>query len=859
MSSISKVILSYYRIIRILGKGTFSTVKLAIDMRTNGKIAIKILEKNKIQNCRDYNRINREINIVKKINHLNIVQVFEIKEDFEKIYILMEYCERGELFDLILSKKKLTEEESAYYFYQLVNGLEYLHLNNIIHRDLKPENLLLTKNNILKIIDFGLSNFNTEDNLLSTPCGSPCYASPEMVSGKKYNGFTNDIWSIGIILYAMIYGYLPFENTNNNNILLFSKIRECKIDYPKNNCLLALDLLKRILVPDYKQRIAIDDIKRHKFYLKGKVIFKRKFREINLENNFVANIRKNMEENKINRVREKYSLSEINSGLNEFNNNKNNLLNAKNCNIQIEDENIGKYPQKIYNNTCRNNLSPENMRITEYQIRSQSKKMKGSYKEKNYFPLSTRNNMGGRLTFNNNITANTEKKLNPNINNQHYKRKNNFILMHPNNIEYISKTKNKTRMKPKKEDPFQSPNIIDFSDKFPDFNSLSYEKEKSIFNEYYSNIKQKNKNENKENKEKYVTSEIKKIISDNYRRARMKFKEIKQISAIDLKYNNDFVINKESQDKKEINYNYRGKYEKNRLKHEIIENNNQNINLNNVLNISNDYIRNKKYNNTFIHVPNLKNVNSNPKSIKNKYLIMDNNNSLRNKFSEDEINKRIETSFGKNNNSNTHTYIISQRNTTKKFSHANIQSSSNFSSKNNNINNSRRKDNKRQNKIHNGKNEESKEKEQSIYIKNKVIIYPNKNINENKNYRYNNDSYKYKYEKSNYHRNNRKNHGTYTYIHKNSNEIKNKNMNNNINYDKYKIYNNKDSEEISKINNSYDNYKSYDENSKRKIKTDKNINKINKNNFPSITIDMSVLNKNNNKYLKFYDSIKNKL
>ena len=210
------------------------------------------------------------------------------------------------------------------------------------------------------------------------------------------------------------------------------------------------------------------------------------------------------------------------------------------------------------------------------------------------------------------------------------------------------------------------------------------------------------------------------------------------------------------EDKKEINYNYRGKYEKNRLKHEIIENNNQNIYLNNVLNISNDYIRNKKYNNTFIHVPNSKNVNSNPKSIKNKYLIMDNNNSLRNKFSEDEINKRIETSFGKNNNSNTHTHIISQRNTTKKFSHVNIQSSSNFSTKNNNINNSRRKDNKRQNKINNGKNEESKEKEQSIYIKNKVIIYPNKNINENKNYRYNNDSYKYKYEKSNYHRNNRK-------------------------------------------------------------------------------------------------------
>ena len=291
MSSIPKGILSDYEIDSILGKGTFSTVKLATNIRTNEKIAIKILEKNKIKTTRDLNRINREINIAKNINHLNIVQFFEIKEDLDKYYILMEYCENGELFDLILSKKKLSEDEAAYYFYQLVNGLEYIHMNNIIHRDLKPENLLLTKNNILKIIDFGLSNYNPEDNLLSTPCGSPCYASPEMVSGKKYNGFTNDVWSLGIILYAMIYGYLPFENENNND-LLFRKIRECKVDYPKNNCVLALDLLKKILVRDFNERITIDGIKRHKFYLKGKFLFRRKHKGINGENKFHLNLMK---------------------------------------------------------------------------------------------------------------------------------------------------------------------------------------------------------------------------------------------------------------------------------------------------------------------------------------------------------------------------------------------------------------------------------------------------------------------------------------------------------------------------------------------------------------------------------------
>ena len=117
MSSISGEILSNYILNTVLGKGTFSVVKLATDIRTNEKIAIKILEKKKIKTTRDFNRIKREINIVKKINHLNIAKVFEIKEDMDKYYILMEFCEKGELFDLILSRRKLSEEESSYYFY----------------------------------------------------------------------------------------------------------------------------------------------------------------------------------------------------------------------------------------------------------------------------------------------------------------------------------------------------------------------------------------------------------------------------------------------------------------------------------------------------------------------------------------------------------------------------------------------------------------------------------------------------------------------------------------------------------------------------------------------------------------------
>ena len=332
------IMLANYKIIKIIGKGTFSTVKLALDRETGEKIAIKILEKNKIKNKRDFIRIEREINMVKNINHPNIAQVLDIKEDEDKYYIMMEYCQNGELFNLILEKRKLNEEESSYFYYQLINGLEYIHINNIIHRDLKPENLLLTKDNILKIIDFGLSNYNTNDNLLSTPCGSPCYASPEMVSGKKYNGFTSDVWSTGIILYAMIYGYLPFENINNNNDLLFKKISECKVDYPRNSCIFALDLLKKILVPNPNERYKISDIKKHKFYLKGKSIFHHKHKGLNIYQIY-DNRKVNISDNNNRKFSKEKKLNIYN--FEKFNTKENKRFDFENCYI-IDNDNYNR-------------------------------------------------------------------------------------------------------------------------------------------------------------------------------------------------------------------------------------------------------------------------------------------------------------------------------------------------------------------------------------------------------------------------------------------------------------------------------------------------------------------------------------
>ena len=166
----------------------------------------------------DKGRVAREIKILKEVKHENIIQLYEIIETSYAIYMIMEYAEGGELFDYIVSKGRLKEKEAAFFYHQIIEGIEFLHSHKIAHRDLKPENLLLDRDcKTIKIVDFGLSNIYKDENgkefLLATACGSPCYAAPEMVEGSKYVGYTVDVWSSGITLYAMICGYLPFEES----------------------------------------------------------------------------------------------------------------------------------------------------------------------------------------------------------------------------------------------------------------------------------------------------------------------------------------------------------------------------------------------------------------------------------------------------------------------------------------------------------------------------------------------------------------------------------------------------------------------------------------------------------------------
>ena len=419
--------LTDYEIKGILGRGTFSKVKLGINKNTKQKVAIKIIDTQFILDKNNYERIKREIYILKKSNHPNIIKVYDIKEDSKNYYIIMEYCKYGELFQQIISQKHLDINSSSFYFFQLINGLSYLHSHQIIHRDLKPENILIGEYKLLKIIDFGLSNFSMKDEYLSTPCGSPSYAPPEMIGGKKYNGMLGDIWSCGIILYVMICGYLPFDGKSNAD--LFDKILKCKVKYPKNIDKNALNLLKNILVNNPDKRINLEKIKKHQFYLKGKKIFEAKYPELVDK---IENINNILLNNSF--IKDKHELE----NMNKLNNDDNNNYKSKYKAFENQKENLIKYIQvnNIKNKketTNENNLYKSNLILKtkniNYYKRILSERL-NTQKNKNSY-----NNIYNKTNPNINSIDNCKKKAPVNKKDKYSKSK---------NVPKNNKNKNKT-------------------------------------------------------------------------------------------------------------------------------------------------------------------------------------------------------------------------------------------------------------------------------------------------------------------------------------------------------------------------------------------------------------------------------
>jgi len=257
-------LLKEYTFLKKIGQGTFGVVILAIHKITNEKVAIKILDKEKITQKTDIARVKKEIEILKKLRHNNIVHLYNVIDTLTNIFLIMEYVNGIELFDYITKNKCIKESEACYFYQQIISGIEYLGKLNITHRDIKPENLLVSNDKKIKIVDFGLSNTYKNNELLKTACGSPFYAAPEMIKGEKYNGNKVDIWSSGIVLYAMVCGYLPFEDKDNQK--LYQKIIEGKLEFPPFLSDEAKDIISHILNVNPGKRYQINDIKNHTWF-----------------------------------------------------------------------------------------------------------------------------------------------------------------------------------------------------------------------------------------------------------------------------------------------------------------------------------------------------------------------------------------------------------------------------------------------------------------------------------------------------------------------------------------------------------------------------------------------------------------
>ncbi|TSN39340.1 MAP/microtubule affinity-regulating kinase 4 [Bagarius yarrelli] len=251
-----------YRLLKTIGKGNFAKVKLARHILTGREVAIKIIDKTQL-NPTSLQKLYREVRIMKSLNHPNIVQLFEVIETEKTLYLVMEYASGGEVFDYLVAHGRMKEKEARAKFRQIVSAVHYCHQKKIVHRDLKAENLLLDADANVKIADFGFSNEFTLGSKLDTFCGSPPYAAPELFQGKKYDGPEVDIWSLGVILYTLVSGSLPFDGQNLKE--LRERVLNGKYRVPFYMSTDCECILRKFLVLNPAKRCTLEQIMRDKW------------------------------------------------------------------------------------------------------------------------------------------------------------------------------------------------------------------------------------------------------------------------------------------------------------------------------------------------------------------------------------------------------------------------------------------------------------------------------------------------------------------------------------------------------------------------------------------------------------------
>lgn len=265
---------------KTLGTGSTGKVKLAKNLDTDEIVAIKIVRKDYLENKPSLKKkMRREISVLKVLSHPNLMSLIDVFEIETHLFLVMEFVDGLELFEYLVRRGALPLTEALTFFQQIICGLEYCHRRLICHRDLKPENLLLDRNFNIKIADFGMTSLNPPGKLLETSCGSPHYCDPMVVSGEAYDGLKADIWSCGVILYAMVTGRLPFDDDNIQRLL--QKVQRGQYHLPSDLPKDLRDLIKSMLTVDPELRITLEEIKKHPWF---KSIIPRNW----VEDNFVA-------------------------------------------------------------------------------------------------------------------------------------------------------------------------------------------------------------------------------------------------------------------------------------------------------------------------------------------------------------------------------------------------------------------------------------------------------------------------------------------------------------------------------------------------------------------------------------------
>ncbi|XP_077283678.1 MAP/microtubule affinity-regulating kinase 3-like isoform X5 [Arctopsyche grandis] len=255
-----------YKLLKTIGKGNFAKVKLAKHVPTGKEVAIKIIDKTQL-NPGSLQKLFREVRIMKMLDHPNIVKLFQVIETERTLYLVMEYASGGEVFDYLVLHGRMKEKEARAKFRQIVSAVQYCHQKLIIHRDLKAENLLLDGEMNIKIADFGFSNEYKPGRRLDTFCGSPPYAAPELFQGKKYFGPEVDVWSLGVILYTLVSGSLPFDGSTLRE--LRERVLRGKYRIPFYMSTDCENLLKKFLVLNPEKRASLEVIMRDRWMNTG--------------------------------------------------------------------------------------------------------------------------------------------------------------------------------------------------------------------------------------------------------------------------------------------------------------------------------------------------------------------------------------------------------------------------------------------------------------------------------------------------------------------------------------------------------------------------------------------------------------